>query len=33
MTAALLFLLGCGVGFVFGVVTEWVAELPREHRR
>jgi hypothetical protein len=26
-------LLGVAIGFVFGAVAQWVADLPREHRR
>jgi len=33
MALALMFLLGVAVGFVFGVVVEWVAELNAEYRR
>jgi hypothetical protein len=33
MACALLFLLGVAVGFVFGIVVEWVASLNAEYKR
>jgi hypothetical protein len=30
---ALVFIVGVGVGLVFGMVIQWIAALPREYRR
>jgi len=33
MHDALLILIGVAVGFVFGMVVQWVCDLPQEYRR
>jgi hypothetical protein len=33
MEEAIVFLAGLCVGFVIGMVAQWVADLPREYRR